>query len=118
MVPLATFLGNTPLKEGSNIFCGSEKGIFGHFVMVPLNLTYLHCLQHSLFEHLFKLYYHLQHFCQCRVAVLKNRPGLAFLVSYITCTKIECFIHCGYHSLIEDLLYTQGLRTFLFLQMV
>jgi len=28
----------------------------GHFVMVPLNLTYLHCLQHSLFEHLFNLY--------------------------------------------------------------
>jgi len=31
----------------------------GHFVMVPLNLTYLHCLQHSLFEHLFNLYYTL-----------------------------------------------------------
>jgi len=29
----------------------------GHFVMVPLNLTYLHCLQHSFFEHLFNLYY-------------------------------------------------------------
>ena len=25
--------------------------------MVPLNLTYLHYLQHSLFEHLFNLYY-------------------------------------------------------------
>jgi len=25
--------------------------------MVPLNLTYLHCLQHSLFEHFFNLYY-------------------------------------------------------------
>ena len=24
--------------------------------MVPLSLTYLHCLQHSLFEHLFNLY--------------------------------------------------------------
>ena len=32
----------------------------GHFVMVPLNMTYLHCLQHSLFEHLFNLYYKLQ----------------------------------------------------------
>ena len=30
-----------------------------HFVMVPLNLTYLHCLQHSLFEHHFNLYYYL-----------------------------------------------------------
>jgi len=29
----------------------------GHFVMVPLNITYLHCLQHSLFEHLFNLFY-------------------------------------------------------------
>ena len=28
----------------------------GHFVMVPLNLTYLHCLQQSFFEHLFNLY--------------------------------------------------------------
>ena len=28
----------------------------GHFVMVPLNMTYLHCLQHSLFEHFFNLY--------------------------------------------------------------
>ena len=26
-------------------------------VMVPLNMTYLHCLQHSLFEHLFNLYF-------------------------------------------------------------
>ena len=30
----------------------------GHFVMVPLNLTCLHCLQHFIFEHLFNLYYH------------------------------------------------------------
>jgi len=29
----------------------------GHFVMVPFNMTYLHCLQHSLFEHLFNIYY-------------------------------------------------------------
>ena len=28
----------------------------GHFVMMPLNLTYLHCLLQSLFEHLFNLY--------------------------------------------------------------
>jgi len=28
----------------------------GHFVMVPLNITCLHCLQHSLFEHIFNLY--------------------------------------------------------------
>jgi len=29
----------------------------GHFVMVPLNMIYIHCLQHSLFEHLFNLYW-------------------------------------------------------------
>jgi len=32
----------------------------GHFVMVPLNLTYLHCLKHSLFKHLFNLYFNRQ----------------------------------------------------------
>jgi len=32
----------------------------GHFVMVPLNMTHLHCLQHSLFEHLFNLYFELE----------------------------------------------------------
>jgi len=37
----------------------------GHFVMVPLNLTYLHCLQHSLFEHLFNLYYFCCVFTYC-----------------------------------------------------
>ena len=26
--------------------------------MVPLNMTHLHCLQHSFFEHLFNLYWH------------------------------------------------------------
>jgi len=28
----------------------------GHFVMVPINLTCLHCLQHFLFENLFNLH--------------------------------------------------------------
>jgi len=31
----------------------------GYFVTVPLNLTYLHCLQHSFFGHLFNLYYQI-----------------------------------------------------------
>jgi len=39
----------------------------GQFVMVPLNLTYLHCLQRSLFEHLFNLYWNL---CFVLVALL------------------------------------------------
>ena len=29
----------------------------GHFVIVPINLTCPHCLQHFFFEHLFHLYY-------------------------------------------------------------
>jgi len=37
--------------------CPSVRWFFTvHFVMVPLNLTYQHCLQHSFFEHLFNLY--------------------------------------------------------------
>ena len=33
----------------------------GQFVMVPLNMTCLHCLQHSLFEHLFHLYLYIMY---------------------------------------------------------
>jgi len=33
-----------------------------HFVMVPVNMTYLHFLQHFLFEHLFNLYCHIKEF--------------------------------------------------------
>jgi len=39
-------------KEQQSDSCQIET-----FIMVPLNLTYLHCLQHSFFEHLFNLYY-------------------------------------------------------------
>ena len=31
--------------------------LYGPFATAPLNLTYLHCLQHSFFEHLFNVYY-------------------------------------------------------------
>jgi len=40
-----------PICLGISIF------VVCHFVMVPFNLTYLHCLQHFMFEHLFNLYY-------------------------------------------------------------
>ena len=33
-----------------------------YFAILPLNLTYLHCMQHSFFEHLFNLYYNLFQF--------------------------------------------------------
>ena len=48
---------NKTLQTFRIIFCCE----MGHFVMVPLNMTYLHCLQHSLFEHLFNLYCSLAH---------------------------------------------------------
>ena len=35
----------------------TNQFLYGLFCHVPLNMTYLHCLQHSLFEHLFNLYY-------------------------------------------------------------
>ena len=38
----------------------------GHFVMVPLIMTYLHCLQQSLFEHLFNLYLIKQEICRSK----------------------------------------------------
>jgi len=31
----------------------------GHLVMVPLNFAFLHCLQHSFFEHIFNLYLYM-----------------------------------------------------------
>jgi len=41
------------------VFCAVLCVCFctGHFVIVPLNLTRLHCLQHSFLEHHFNLYY-------------------------------------------------------------
>jgi len=49
-----------------NVFCVMVFYLFcvvmcvdfctGHFAMGSLNLTYLHCLQHSFFEHPFNLY--------------------------------------------------------------
>jgi len=40
------------------VFCVVRVGFCtGHFVMVPFTFTYLHCLQHSPFEHLFHFYY-------------------------------------------------------------
>jgi len=46
-----------------SVFLTNNLSLFGfcmgHFVMVPLNLIYLHCLQHSFFEHLFNLYWNV-----------------------------------------------------------
>jgi len=47
----------SPVQISGVVFTVDIIACTGHFVMVPLNLTYLHCFQHSLFEHLFNLYY-------------------------------------------------------------
>ena len=39
------------------VMCCSVWVCTGNFVMVPINLTCPHCLQHFFFEHLFHLYY-------------------------------------------------------------
>ena len=49
----------------------------GHFVMLPLNLTYLHCLQRSLFEHLFNLFYERAH--QFYIEVIRKLSKIIFL---------------------------------------
>jgi len=57
----------------------------GHFVMVPLNLTCLQCLQHSFVEHHFNLYYNQTLLSQC---MMKSITNLDFLVlTYICCCK-------------------------------
>jgi len=53
----------TTTKKSKNVFCFCFCVVLcvcfctGHFVMVPLHLTCLHCLQHSFFKYLFNLYY-------------------------------------------------------------
>jgi len=57
----------------------------GHFVMVPLNMTYLHCLQHSLFENLFNLYYSSEFNWEngkpsCSIACMGKQPHRLFCI--------------------------------------
>jgi len=47
----------SPLQRFNIKFTSFRFKLTGHFVMVPLNMTCLHCMQHSLFVHLFNLYY-------------------------------------------------------------
>jgi len=61
------------------------------FVMVPLNMTYLHCL-HSLFEHLFNLYYH-NGSCQSESTYF----------GYIICGTVVHNIHVVYKGTKVDL---------------
>ena len=86
------------------IFCVFPYVSFctGHFVMVPLNMTYLHCLQHSLFEPLFNLYWNVCYrglLYILRVAVLKHRSLFQTMVVVTDkiCMNIIIFIFF-YHS--------------------
>jgi len=72
----------------------------GHFVMVPLNMTYLHCLQHSLFEHLSNLYWH--------VYIVYNILSLNISSIYIltNCLTADDSILLTVHSIDKRLIYT------------
>jgi len=56
----------------------------GHFVMVPINLTCPHCLQHFFFEHLLHLYF----FTKCVwQTVFQRRSKLRCRSFYFGCKK-------------------------------
>ena len=74
------------LKTQNYSFCVVPCVSFctGHFVMVPLNMTYLHCLKHSLFEHLFNLYCHRNKLLMYKANKLHNNmESLGRVVSEI-----------------------------------
>jgi len=75
------------------------KHIARHGVMVPLNMTYLHCLQHSMFEHLFNLYNDFA-LKSCAQQLLSST--LLFLYEY--CSRgYTMLLHCsrGYTMLLH-----------------
>jgi len=55
--------------------------------MVPLNLTYLHCLQHSLFEHIFNLYYKGAQLEFIHIPTLSRLKTNLILVREVTLSK-------------------------------
>ena len=59
MMPPAELCFPSLLRLGVNVFLCCSVLFFVRaclFVMVPLNLKCLHCLQHSFFDHLFNVY--------------------------------------------------------------
>ena len=59
-------------------------------------LTYLHCLQHSFFEHLFNLYYNYR-YLECFYIMCKYKKSSAKIHIYIITFKIMCW-HLFYFS--------------------
>jgi len=54
----------------------------GHLVMVHLNLTYLHCLQHYLFKHIFNLYYIIIGYVVCSYFINDYNTGKVVWLTY------------------------------------
>ena len=67
----------------------------GHFVMVPLNMTYLHCLKYSLFEHLFNLYYYCGSFYIQSVNIIYTGNKA---INHWRASRIIYFIEEGWRS--------------------
>jgi len=73
----------------------------GHFLMVPLNVTHLHCLQHSFFKHLFNLYLfttnHIMFLCGARYVICGYTIFLFNVKAVITDTfawhKLTYLVH-------------------------
>ena len=84
--------------------------------MVPLNLTYLHCLRHSLFELLFNLYYTGQ-ICEC--------IEMDCLTSWnSSCPKRKQYfvwkIHCNHmrvHFWVRDVFFNRNLNIVSYIKM-
>ena len=63
----------------------------GHFVTAPLNLTYRNCLQHSLFEHLFNLYYYIIQYLTQR-----DKPDIGIIKTFMArdCIYLSLLKQC------------------------
>ena len=66
----------------------------GHYVMVPINLTCPHCLQHFFFEYLFHLLYHWFIILHSKAVVpsLSNRLLYFHLRLYLWTVNTDCHL--------------------------
>ena len=79
----------------------------GHFIMVPLNLTYLHCLQHYFFDHLFNLYFHLMSYMIIRITSMIRHATLLLIEN----KQYEC-MQCIIEEYLWDLLFNDGIALY------
>ena len=79
-------------------------------------MPYVICLQHFFFEHLCNLYYYLQQFRLCCVAVLKCRPRTGIFCHYSLLQRVRVvFTIC---TLIEGPLHTSWCFASFFMYLV